>query len=97
MGKPLDSRMVEYAYKINETRSFNVIETIGDTNFYYHSVTITYQLKDVNHEFLGNMDIPHRTDNYADMETVAQSDARLNPLIDGWVASDKLALSGYSS
>lgn len=92
MGILLDNRIVEYAYRSAEQRAYNVPQDEGG---YRHTVCISYDLKDINKQFLDTRNIRHATENFVSMETSEEANAKVSALIPNWISKDKLNLSGY--
>ena len=96
MGKPLDNRVVQYAFSSQHILIPNMRYPQPDGSMKYrHFLQITYDLLDADKNIIGNRDMPHYTDAFDAMETVDQVRDRLAAAIDGWSAADKLELSGY--
>lgn len=97
MGLPFDNRVVEYAYRLNDLREFNLpdVDLEGVVTF-RHKIVITYDLLDAEKVFLGNKTISHSTGVFSQKETIPQAEAHLAAWIDAWVIADKQNLSGYT-
>lgn len=106
MGIPIDGREVEYAYARNSPLEFNreirFLQGSDDEGIeiysikYQHVVPITYDLYDINEEYLGQKTIEHKTDPTYSMDNFQTVIQRIATAIGGWILSDKHALSGYN-
>lgn len=113
MGVPADSRMIEFAWRESEQRRFNLgviltvneeIEVdgemktrINDIQKYRHMVSITYECQDANREYIKHTSLSHETELFDEHDSIAAANARLDALLPGWIAADKLTLSGYGA
>ena len=93
MGKPLDNRNVEYAYRYCEQRYFNLFDVVEQK--YFHSVAIFYELLDSDRVKIGTTNVTHTTDKFEEMETIQSANARIDNVIEDWVSADKNSLSGF--
>lgn len=94
MGRALDTREVEYAYVKEVWVVPNTEKRVSEElTTFTHRITISYELKDINKNWIGSRTIDHYIDGYKlNVSEIAQllSD-NLRPL----VRTDKLELSGY--
>jgi hypothetical protein len=93
MSKPLDPRTVEYAY----VKVIGIIpnQPQGDGTTYKHIVQVAYELKDTNKNLLDERSMVHSTDSTGE-DSVATYVAAVAAALPGFIAADKLELSGYA-
>jgi len=90
MGKPVDTRVVEYAYVI----TYEVMKNVLSGNKNSVRISITYELKDSNKEYIGSTHKEHYIEAQGqlnDTQTAELVNANLGTL----VLADKAELSGY--
>jgi hypothetical protein len=92
MSKPLDTRVVEYAY----VASMSLVPNLGYEGGFKHFVRVAYEIKDTNKVLLTTMDRLHLVDSTG-ADSVATYTAAVAAALPGFIAADKLELSGYSS
>lgn len=96
MGKPIDSRVVEYAYVTTVMISPNQERSTETGPVYDHYVQVSYELLDTDRVLLTTTSISHivaGTGTKADVSAYVTAVAAALP---AFVAADKLALSGYA-
>ena len=104
MGKPVDSRSVEYAYALRmivypNTRHVTGREVIDNEEVdiveYRHDVTITYDLKDIDKKKLPGIGMKHTIIVGDTKDDVRATVTKINANLRGFVKEDKLSLSGF--
>lgn len=96
MGKPIDSRVVEYAYVQNITiRPNQPVVPATNPLTYKHDVVVVYELKDTDKKLLDLRAITHEISAGETQATVAEYIAAVASALPAFVAADKLALANY--
>lgn len=93
MPKPLDTRIVEYAY---ETHSAIVPNIEKDEGFSVR-LTVSYELQDADSEFIDCRHIEHYSSISETRRTAAQVTAWVAANRDVFIAADKFNLAGYGA
>lgn len=99
MGKPVDSRVVEYAMDMRIVIYPNVMytEVVDETQVtkYKHNFVITYEFKDEDGNKIGAEAREHSIEIGESMDDVAKKITKIVANLKPFIRADKLELSGY--
>jgi len=92
MAKLYRDKMCEYAYVDVITTRLNVA---SDTKTYYHRISIMYVLYEADKIFIAKKIITKQINIGETMDTIKSGNERIQAALPGFIAEDKLNLSGY--
>lgn len=96
MSVPVDSRLSEYAYEVVSRTEANAFVTDADGNPGYQTILeLSYELLDVDRNFLSYKSVLHASDISPVRYTAEQVDTWLTANRYNFILADKLELAGY--